>query len=116
MSKEQFYPHAVKYITAEGIATASKETLETWEYEASICSQVEMAVADKDAVGRLACPNCQGRIFRYSDIIVNYEVPFVSTFRVITIFNKLPADGKVQCISCRMFFGNKSDRNKEVEK
>lgn len=28
------YPHAKNYITAEALATADKQTKETWEYEA----------------------------------------------------------------------------------
>jgi hypothetical protein len=112
MSKQQLYPHANKYITAKGIAEASKETLETWEYEASICSTVEIAVVGKDAVGRLQCPKCGGDLFRLGDILVNYSVPFVSINRInmpnffadIFHYKRLKSDSKVQCLTCQTMF------------
>ena len=86
------YPHAKNYITHEGLEKASKETLETWEYEAKLCDRVIAAFNGNK------CPNCGGIIFKIGDTIVDFNFPFVDGRRIRT--RGLKTSTTVRCCDC----------------
>jgi hypothetical protein len=97
MKRQKKYPHATRYITAQGILDADKTTLETWEFEAQICDRV------LDVFPEGSCPFCKGRVFVIGNkgIIVDFSVPFVHSFRVQCRSNRGALRSRwVQCTSC----------------
>lgn len=96
------YPHAREYITPDGLLRASQDTLEMWEYEATLCEKVI------NAVGGVQCPRCQQRFFQIQEgIIVNFGVPFTHGAR-IQVYGQIsigrPLGGQVRCAICRREF------------
>ena len=86
------YPHAEKYITFEGLKKASRETKETWEYEAELCDRVKAAFKGNE------CPKCGSKVFMIGDTIIDFNFPFVDGSRIRT---RGPRTTKsVKCAAC----------------
>lgn len=101
------YPHAKNYIFAEALATASKETLETWEYEAELCDRVKAAFKGDE------CPKCGSKVFMIGDTIIDFNFPFVDGRRIRT---RGPRTTKsVKCAACGLRKKMKSESDGKIK-
>jgi len=93
------YPHVVGgYITEEGILRAEKQTLETWEFEAELCDSVIAAFKGDTDAHVAICPQCQGRTFKIGETIVDFNFPFVHSYRIQVYGDR--QSRWVKCVSC----------------
>jgi len=93
LTDEEKYSNAQKYVNLEGLDIGTKNI---YAYEAELCDKV---IEVMEQPGLLpSCPWCGGRTFRMGEILIDFQYPFVSDFRVQVLGQR--RSEWVTCMGC----------------